>query len=143
MLGYTNQQAKDFFAYYNSTYAGEKVAIISNSKDEESMDEAYAIINEFKKHGKSIILKLYTYDMTNKNYGDLAKKVINDENTLAFVLGSPTNIKKMSLSLKKNDKDFLVFTNKYAATSEYFNYLDELANGTLEVMKITQTLLKH
>jgi branched-chain amino acid transport system substrate-binding protein len=130
MLGYTNQQAKDFFAYYNSTYAGEEVAIISNSKDEESMDEAYAIINEFKKHGKSIILKLYTYDMTNKNYGDLAEKVINEGNTLAFVLGSPTNIKKMSLSLKKNDKNFIIFTNKYAATSEYFNYLDDLANGT-------------
>ena len=68
--------------------------------------------------------------MTNKNYGDLAEKVINEGNTLAFVLGSPTNIKKMSLSLKKNDKNFIIFTNKYAATSEYFNYLDDLANGT-------------
>src|SRR5574344_270571 len=61
MLGYTNQQAKDFFNFYNSEFAGEKVAVIYNSTDAESTDEANALIDEFKKHGKAIILKSYTY----------------------------------------------------------------------------------
>ena len=43
MLGYTNQQAKDFFDYYNSNMAGSQVAVIYNSADAESTEEAKAI----------------------------------------------------------------------------------------------------
>ena len=58
MLGYTNQQARDFFNFYNQTMAGQYVAVISNQNDIESMDEANAIIQEFSKHGKSSLIKL-------------------------------------------------------------------------------------
>ncbi len=130
MLGFTNQQASDFFSYYNSTFAGEKVAIISNSKDLEGTEEAKAIFEEFRKHGKLIVLKSYTYDMTDKDYDKLAEMINIDGNKVAFILGTSKNIKKMAKSLKEKNDKFVIFTNKYAATNEYFNYLGDFANGT-------------
>lgn len=130
MLGYTNQQAKDFFEYYNAEFAGEKVALISNINDAESVEMANTITEEFRKHGKSVVLKNYTYDMTNKNYTELAKIIMNDGNSIAFVSGLPKNIRKMAAALKKRDASFKIFANKYEATPEYFEYMDELANGT-------------
>ena len=49
MLGYTNQQAVDFFQFYNKNFAGQKVAVISNTNDADSTQEAEAILKEFAK----------------------------------------------------------------------------------------------
>ncbi|MBP5352739.1 MAG: amino acid ABC transporter substrate-binding protein [Alphaproteobacteria bacterium] len=130
MLGYTNQEARDFFAFYNKKFAGHKVAVISKTDDSESMEEADAIIKEFQQHGKSILVKLYTYDMTNRNYDKLASMVVSDGYQIAFLLGTSKNIRKMARSLKDIQEDFILFTNKYSATQEYFDYLDHLADGT-------------
>lgn len=130
MLGYTNQQAKDFFEFYNKTFAGYKVAVISNSADGESMAEADAVLKEFQQHGKSILVKLYTFDMTKKDYDKLADMVMEDKSQIAFLLGTSKNIRKMARSLKDNDEDFIIFTNKYLATQDYFDYLGDYAEGT-------------
>lgn len=129
MLGYTNQQAKDFFDYYNSNMAGSQVAVIYNSSDAESTEEAKAIENEFRKHGKSVVLGSYFYELTDKDYKKLAEQVLADGNTAAFVLGYPKNIRKMSYALKDRNNDMTVFVNKYTAGSEFFKYMDGLANG--------------
>ena len=86
MLGYTNQQAVDFFNFYNKTFAGQKVAVISNTADGDSTAEAEAIMQEFAKHGKSIVIKHYTYQMTDKDYDDLSEKVIDEQNQIVFLL---------------------------------------------------------
>ncbi|MCQ2735353.1 MAG: ABC transporter substrate-binding protein [Alphaproteobacteria bacterium] len=130
MLGYTNQEAKDFFNYYNSNFAGKKVAIISNTNDAESMEEAQAILSEFQKHGKSVVIKLYTYDMTNKDYVDLAEMVQKNRNEMAFLLGTAKNIRKIARRLREIDENFILFTNKYTANKSYFDYLGSLADGT-------------
>lgn len=130
MLGYTNQEARDFFTYYNKTFAGNKVAVISNASDSESMEEANAVIKEFTQHGKSILVKLYTYDMTKKDYDKLADMVVRDGYQMAFLLGTAKNIRKMARALKDDDENFIIFTNKYLAPKDYFDYLGDLANGT-------------
>ncbi|MBQ8671295.1 MAG: amino acid ABC transporter substrate-binding protein [Alphaproteobacteria bacterium] len=130
MLGYTNQQARDFFNFYNQTMAGQYVAVISNQNDIESMDEANAIIQEFSKHGKSSLIKLYTYDMTDKDYDSLARKIFKEGYQMAFLLGSAKNIRKMARALKEDREEFILFTNRYSATKEYFDYLGNLAEGT-------------
>lgn len=130
MLGYTNQQAKDFFNFYNANYAGSNVAVISNENDAESTEEAQAIAEEFRKHGKSVVLKEYSYGMTDKDYDKLAEIIQNDGNAMAFILGFPKNLRKMAYALKDRQNDFIVFVNKYTAGKEFFDYLGELANGT-------------
>ena len=57
MLGYTNQQAVDFFQLYNTRFAGQKVAVVSNLADGDSVQEAEAISKVFANHGKSIVIK--------------------------------------------------------------------------------------
>lgn len=130
MLGYTNQQAVDFFKFYNDNFAGMNVAVISSSTDEDSTQEAEAIMKEFVRHGKSIIIKHYTYQMTEKDYDDLAEKIIDEKNQIAFLLGTAKNIRKMARAIREEDEDFIVFTNKYRATEEYIRYLDRWAEGT-------------
>ncbi|MEE6206722.1 MAG: ABC transporter substrate-binding protein [Alphaproteobacteria bacterium] len=130
MLGYTHQEAKDFFNYYNKAFAGKKVAVISNDTDVESMEEANAIIDEFKKHGKSIIVKLYTYSMTKKDYRKLSELVLQDGSQVAFLLGTSKNIRKMARQLKEDSDSLILFTNKYAATKDYFDYMGQLADNT-------------
>ena len=130
MLGYTSQEALDFFNHYNKTFAGKNVAVISKEDDIESMEEANAIIKEFARHGKSILIKLYTYEETKKDYDTLADKVFSDKNQIAFLLGTAKNIRKMARALKEKDDEFVIFTNKYLATQDYFDYLGRLADGT-------------
>lgn len=130
MLGYTSQQAVDFFKFYNANFAGMNVAVINSTTDEDSMQEAEAIIKEFARHGKSIVIKHYTYQMTDKDYDDLAEKVIDEKNQIAFLLGTAKNIRKMARAIREENEDFIIFTNKYRATDEYIRYLDRWAEGT-------------
>ena len=129
MLGYTNRQAQDFFDYYNSNFAGNQVAVIYNSEDAESSEETKTIQDEFRKHGKSVVLSLYTYEQTNKDYKKLAEKILADQNSIAFILGYPKNIRKMAYALKNRNNDISVFVNKYTAGNEFFEYMDDLAEG--------------
>ena len=130
MLGYTNQQSKAFFEFYNQKFAGKKVALVYNGEFAESKDDVLEIEKEFSTHGKSIVLKSYDYALTNKDYDELAEIILKDGNELAFVVGYEKNIRKMVKSLKEEDENFIVFTNKYAAGERYFSYLDDLADGT-------------
>lgn len=129
MLGYTNQQAKDFFDYYNATMAGSQIALVSNASDEESTEEVRAVSEEFRKHGKSIVLKSYTYDMTAKDYNKLAENILADGNAAVFIQGTPKNIRKMAYALKDKDENITLFVNKYTAGEEFFQYMDGLAEG--------------
>ena len=130
MLGYTNQQAVDFFQLYNTRFAGQKVAVVSNLADGDSVQEAEAISKVFANHGKSIVIKQYNYQMTDKDYDDLAEKIINEQNQIVFLLGTAKNIRKMARAIREENEDFIIFTNKYRATDEYIRYLDRWAEGT-------------
>jgi len=129
MLGYTHQQATDFFNFYNANFAGENVAVISNVNDSESTEEAAAVAAEFRKHGKSVVLKEYSYDMTATDYAKLAEIILNDGNTTAFVLGFPKNIRKMAYALKDRAEDIKLFVNKYTAGNDFFEYMGDLTDG--------------
>lgn len=130
MFGYTSQQSKVFFDFYNSKFAGRKVAVIYNGEYAESKADEEAISKEFSVHGKSTVLKTYDYALTKNDYDDLAKRLIDDGNEMAFVFGDERNIRKMVKALKKQKDDFMVFVNKYDAGSLYLSYLEDMAEGT-------------
>lgn len=130
MLGYKSQQAIDFFDYYNAHLAGEIIALITNIKNTASVEMTTAIQEQFQKHGKSTMLKNYTYQQTNKDYETLAAQIVAEGAKVAFITGSAANIKKMARYLKSEWHDFIIFTDKYAATKEYFKYLGDEADGT-------------
>ena len=128
MLGYTTQQSKTFFEFYNSKFAGKKVAVIYNASSSENKNDADEIAAEFSRHGKSVVLK--TYALSEKKYDDLAELVLADDNELAFVFGTERNIRKTARALKRKNEDFIIFANKYDAGNLYVSYLKELADET-------------
>lgn len=130
MLGYTSQQAIDFFKYYNSHFAGEKVAIVSDISNAQSSEIAQAVNDQFAKHGKTVVVQNYTYDMTQKDYEKLAKRIIKAGNKVVFLTGSAKQIRKTAGYLKERKADLAIFINKYQATDAYFEKLEELAEGT-------------
>ena len=130
MLGYNTQQAEDFFAYYNMHLAGSQVAIISNSKNSNSTNIATAVYEQFQKHGKSALLKNYTYQQTNKDYEALAAQIVAEGSKIAFITGTTADIKKIARYLKSEWSEFMIFADKYIATKEYLKYLGDDANGT-------------
>jgi len=68
--------------------------------------------------------------MTGKDYDSLARKIFKEGYQMAFLLGSAKNIRKMARALKEDREEFVLFTNKYSATKEYFDYLGNLAEET-------------
>jgi branched-chain amino acid transport system substrate-binding protein len=134
MLGYSSGQAVDFFEYYNKHFAGETVALLENREDAESVAVAEAVRDEFQKHGKSVMLKSYTYQEneidTKIKYDTLAAKIVAEKNKIAYVTGTSKNIRKMVRYLKSEWSDFIIFTEQNAATDEYFEYLGNDAEGT-------------
>lgn len=134
MLGYSSGQAVDFFEYYNKHFAGEAVAILENLENAESVAIADAVRDEFQKHGKSVMLKSYTYQQNNEDtkikYDMLAAKIVAEKNKIAYVTGTPKNIRKIVRYLKSEWSDFIIFTEQNAATDEYFEYLGSDADGT-------------
>jgi branched-chain amino acid transport system substrate-binding protein len=130
MLGYTSQQAVDFFKYYNTHFAGEKVAIVSNLQNAQSTETAQAVYDQFAKHGKTVVVQNYTYDMTQNDYEKLAKRIIKAGNKVVFLTGSAKQIRKTAGYLKERKADLAIFINKYQATDAYFEKLEELAEGT-------------
>ena len=130
MLGYTTEQAADFFNFYNAHFAGEKVAMVSNIKQSQSVETAEAVTAQFAKHGKAVVLQGYTYDMTNGDYKALAKIIIKAGNGVAFITGTSKNIRKMARQLRLLNKEIKIFINKYQATGEFLPYMEELAEGT-------------
>ena len=130
LLGHSDQEAKDFFAFYNSRYAGDRVALVYNTKNQDSVAAAQSVAQEFLKHGKSSLISEYTYQMTEKDYEALADKILADNVRTAFLFGSSANIRKIAYELRQKNKKFVIFTNRYKAGEKYFDLLEELANGT-------------
>lgn len=130
MLGYTTEQAADFFNFYNAHFAGEKVAMVSNIQQPQSVEIAETVTDQFAKHGKAVVLQNYTYDMTGRDYKALAKQIIKAGNDIAFLTGTPKNICKLARQLRLLDDEMKIFINKYQATDDYLKDMEELAEGT-------------
>lgn len=130
MLGYTSQQAADFFDFYNTHFAGVQVAVVSNPSQLQSIETTEAVTAQFAKHGKSVVLQNYTYDMAGGDYKALAKQIIKSGNDIAFLTGTPKNIRKLARQLKLLDKEMKIFINKYQATDDYLKNMEDMAEGT-------------
>lgn len=150
MLGFTDQKAVDFYKFYSSRFSDKPLAVVRNLKNKESLSDATAVEKEFKKHRQQKMLAFYDYQMTDKNYDELAEKIIEDGFNSALLLGSAANIRKIAYALKDKKSDFVVITDKHKTNAKFFDKLEDYANGIyfLELggkvsdPEFTQTLVK-
>ena len=127
LVSFKEQMGKDFFAFYNTKYAGFKTALIYDNKTDGTKEVIHAIVDEFRKHGKNSLLK--QYDLYNyKNLDSLASEIASSEYKIVYLAGSPKKNAKIikKVSLINSDKIFI--TSKYTATDTFF----ENASGYLD-----------
>lgn len=130
MVGYKDNQGKDFFRYYNSAFNGQKVAIIYDSNDRNIVDIAASVQSEFRTAGIPQLLKAFNFRNYSDDYDRLAAEIVDAKIGIAYVIGKPKNIAKISKRLKSEDKNFVIFTNKYQAEEEYLKVMGSHAEGT-------------
>ncbi len=130
MLGYKDNQAKDFFKYYNQAFKGQKVAIIYNSNIRSIVELAASVQSEFRKAGVSSLLKAFNFNNYNDNYSEMVEDITRNNIHIAYILGKPKNISKISKKLKNQDRDFIIFTNKYQTGDDFRKVMGSLAENT-------------
>lgn len=118
LAGYKERQSADFYNYYNKRFSGEPVAIIYDSNDRDTIDMAAALQQEFQKNGKLDLLQAYSY-ASFEDIEALAEEVLKDKQHIAYVLGDSEQTAEIASELKAENKDFIIFTNKYVAQEDY------------------------
>jgi len=123
MVGYKEQQAKDFFNFYNQTFNWMRVALIF---DKNNLGIAQAVQNIFQQHNKSDALVSYAFEDYDFDYTTITDKVLQDDTQLAFILGSSENVAQMAKTLKSAKRKYIIFVNKYQVTPEFEDIMGHL-----------------
>lgn len=150
MVGYSEHQSLDFFKFYLTKFPNKKVALVYDSGMRDIVEIAASTQEEFLKAGKLSNFKSFDFVKYNKDYSKMAKEIVKQGYEVAFVLGSPKRVAKLSKALRDRDDDFTIFVNKYQAQGRFFEELGHMGNGTyflsLPTLKdnpeFTETLVK-
>lgn len=129
MVGYKDRQSVDFYKYYKNNFDGKKVAIVYDSEDKEVVSVGASLQQEFKKHNQLDKLKAYNY-RSYDNLDELANSIVEENISIAYVMGSPKRIAKISHRLKSDNGNFIIFTSKYKEQEDYNEIMGDLAEGT-------------
>ncbi len=129
LAGDKNRQSADFYKYYVRHFNNQKVALIYDSNERDSIDTAAALQREFKNNGKLGLLQAYSY-ASYEDIDALSEEVLKDGIRIACVLGAPRQIGEISYELKSADKNFVIFIDKYAAQEDYARIMGDLADDT-------------
>ncbi len=130
LLGTKSQISKDFFQYYNQNFAGLKVGFIYNDKPEDGYTEvAKTLFDEFRRYGKSDLLKFYILNDAQIKKTDLADAVIKDNINIVLVLGEDRESAEFIEAIQQKDKNRIIFTDKKQNVTQMLKGLGEKANG--------------
>ena len=130
LLGTKAQMSGDFFQFYNRNFAGLKVGFIYNDKPEEGYAEvARALYDEFRRFGKSELLKFYALNREQGGAYDLAETLKSDGIEIAVVLGGREETAELFRAAKDVQKRLILFTNKAMVPPETLKNLGEAAEG--------------
>ncbi|MBE6451436.1 MAG: amino acid ABC transporter substrate-binding protein [Alphaproteobacteria bacterium] len=127
LVAFKEQAGKDFFDLYNQKYAGLKTALVFDNKTDGVKETVTAISDEFRKHGKSSLLKQFNF-AEYKNLDSLAETIVSSDYKIVYLAGSPKKTAKIIRKINNINKDTTFFINKSAATDAFF----ENANGYLD-----------
>ncbi len=127
MGGFKEQASRDFFQFYNTHFAGKKVAILLNSEDPSTTTAFNLVYEEFRKFGKSSLVT--NYDFANQDLNDLAQRITDNQEEVVAIAGTPKATAKMIRNLKQNNKDIIIVTSKYALGDSLFEYAQDYLDG--------------
>ncbi len=130
LLGTKSQISKDFFQYYNRNFAGLKVGFLYDDNAEDGYAEvAKTLFDEFRRYGKSDLLKFHILGDSPAKRGDLAETVIKDNMDIVFVLGKDKETAEIIENIKNADKNRIIFTGKNKLSPQFLQNLGKKANS--------------
>lgn len=136
LLGTKAQMSGDFFRFYNRNFAGLKVGFVYNDKPEIGYtDVAKSLYDEFRRYGKSELLKFYALNREQGGVYDLARSLEEDDIHIVFVLGESDETVNFIDAAKEVNAQLIVFTNKALVNEDALKKLGKAAEG-LYVMNL-------
>ena len=125
LFGNTDSAAADVFDFYNTHFAGLKAALIASS---DNADFDTAVLNTFKKRGKSGLIKQYHY-ADFQSLDELADALIKNNENVIFMFSQPKHTAKIIKKVYTRAPNIAFITSRYLATSDFFlNAEDYLTN---------------
>ncbi|MCM1324805.1 MAG: ABC transporter substrate-binding protein [Acetobacter sp.] len=143
LLGTKSQISEDFFQYYNQNFAGLKVGFVYNDKPEDGYAEvAKTLFDEFRRYGKSDLLKFYVLNNKHTPMAELATTVVKDKVNIVFVLGKDKETINFIEEIKNADKNQIIFTDKRKISPQILQSLGKKANGLylLDIPRLKDSL---
>lgn len=143
LVGTKSQISEDFFAFYNSNFAGLKVGFVYDNNPEDGYAEvAKSLYKQFQRYGKSDLLKFYELDEGNIIFRKLASKITKDNIGIIFVLGKDAQIIELIEEIKRKNQNQIIFTNKNNISLKSLYKLNEKANGiyVMDLPKLKDSL---
>lgn len=130
LLGTKAQMSGDFFKFYNRNFAGLKVGFVYNDKPENGYAEvAKTLYDEFRRYGKSELLKFYALNREQGGVYDLARSLEEDGIHIAVVLGENDETVNFIDAAKEVNSHLIVFTNKSLISPNALKKLGKGAQG--------------
>ena len=106
------------------------MALVYDSGIKSVVEIAAALQDEFGKAGKMLNIKSFNFAKYGNDYSQLGEDIIDGKFETAYILGEPKEVSKLARALKKEDRDFKIFVNRYQSQGRYFEELGKLADGT-------------
>lgn len=130
LLGTKSQVSKDFFQYYNRNFAGLKVGFVYDDNPEDGYAEvAKTLFDEFRRYGKSELLKFYILNDSHKNLDDLAQTIVKDNINVILILSGNKETADFVENMKAVDKNLIVFTDKKKLSLSFLQNLGKRAKN--------------
>ena len=126
MVGYKEQQAHDFFQFYNKYYNWMNVAVIF---DNNNKDIAQTVNNAFMEEKKNNKVALFSFEENDFDYTIIAQKILNSGSQIAFILGNEHNVTNLSKEIKSEKRKFIVVVNKYQVSEDFMKSVKGTDNG--------------
>jgi ABC-type branched-subunit amino acid transport system substrate-binding protein len=121
VTGIKEQKGIDFFNFYNQHWAGRYTAVVYDPTDTDMKKSAFSVEDQFRRYGKSSLLKSYTFDQDLDSIGEQIRTAGED---IVLLLGKPKRIAKMIRLLQRLDPDITVVTEKYMIGDSFYEYAD-------------------
>ena len=128
-LGTKSQMSGDFFKFYNQNFAGLKVGFVYDDSENDGYAEvAQSLFSEFKRYGKSELLKFYPLNK-DTSLNDLAVKLNDDGVMISFALSTSELVNDFILKVKDKNENMIIFTAKDMLQNRVVNKLRDKAKA--------------
>ena len=126
MVGYKEQQANDFFLFYDKYFNWTNAVVVFDNNNKEV---AQAVSNAFTEKEKQHKIALFSFEDDDFDYTTIAQKVLSSGAQIAFILGNEHNVTNLAKKIKSEKRKFIIMVNKYQVSKDFIQSIDETDNG--------------